>query len=108
MLLKPALTRSEGEIDTSSLQERDPHELSTVIKKILRETPVPLLTYEMYDWCVAIQGCLICTAQCTCSPKIDLGDDALLRKDYMKKILRLCPKKNIGSTLWSFIGNTVT
>eukprot|EP01103_Thecamoeba_quadrilineata_P020925 TRINITY_DN9260_c0_g1_i1.p1 TRINITY_DN9260_c0_g1~~TRINITY_DN9260_c0_g1_i1.p1 ORF type:complete len:283 (+),score=44.52 TRINITY_DN9260_c0_g1_i1:25-849(+) len=66
--------------DNINFADYDPHVVSGVLKATLREMKVPLLTYEIYDWCLAIK---------------DLGDDDNLRIAYIRKILAKCPEENL-------------
>jgi len=87
--LKSKLSENNNNI---KLSEYDPHVVSGVLKLLLRDMKVPLLPFEVYDWCLAIK---------------ELGDDQTLRKNYIKKVLTMCPENNIQilDDLFGFLSN---
>ena len=47
-------------LEKTNLWQFDTSAVATVLKAMLRNMNAPLMTFEVYDWCVAIQGLFLC------------------------------------------------
>jgi len=72
---KEAISKGEK---LSFAKEDDPFDVSSLVKLYFRELPAPLLTYELYDCFIAVQG---------------LPEE--LREGAIIKLLHLLPKNNL-------------